>query len=136
MARYRLEAYATLRRGLITAGPRKHLQEDFPYLARQSEEQSSIGFQPVASVDDGWFAFLSRTMTSGFAEPKSKVGWWFATGWKPMLHYAVASSRRVRGSTCSRINSVNIAPREGISTSFSQFCLSIVCGMIWRDQEP
>jgi hypothetical protein len=31
----------------------------FPYLARQSGEQSSIGFQPVSSVDYGWLAVWS-----------------------------------------------------------------------------
>ena len=31
----------------------------FPNLASQSGEQSSIGFQPVSSVDYGWLAFIS-----------------------------------------------------------------------------
>ena len=31
----------------------------FPYLARQSGEQSRIGFQPVSSVDYAWLAVLA-----------------------------------------------------------------------------
>jgi hypothetical protein len=63
----------------------------FPYLASQSGEQSSIGFQPVSSVDYGWLAFLSGPPISDCLNEKIEVGWWFDTGWKPMLLYAVAS---------------------------------------------
>ena len=72
----------------------------FPYLASQSGEQSSIGFQPVSSVDYGWLAFLSGPPISDCLDEKIEVGWWFDTGWKPMLLYAVAMSRRVRGTAC------------------------------------
>ncbi len=44
----------------------------FPYLARQSGEQSSIGFQPVSSVDYGWLAFLSGPTISACLDEKSK----------------------------------------------------------------
>jgi hypothetical protein len=71
-----------------SGGARKPSAGGFAYLARQSEEQSSIGFQPVSNGDDGWSAFTSRRMTP--AEQNSKVGWWFDTGWKQMLLYTVA----------------------------------------------
>ena len=44
----------------------------FPYLARQSGEQSSIGFQPVSSVDYGWLAFLAGPPISACLDEKSK----------------------------------------------------------------
>jgi hypothetical protein len=49
----------------LESGYEKSVCRRIPYLARQSEKQSSIGFQPVPNVDDGWFAFVARTITSG-----------------------------------------------------------------------
>jgi hypothetical protein len=45
----------------------------FPNLARQSGEQSSIGFQPVSSVDYGWLAVLSEPPISDCLDEKSKL---------------------------------------------------------------
>ena len=59
------------------------------------------GFQPVMSVDYSWLSFLSGLPISACLDEKTEVGWWFDTGWKPMLLYAVAKSRRVHGSACS-----------------------------------
>jgi hypothetical protein len=54
------------------AGTRKRFAGGFPYLACQSGEQSSIGFQPVSSVDYGWLAFLSGPTISDCLDEKSK----------------------------------------------------------------
>jgi hypothetical protein len=54
VVRYRLEAYATLRRWHVRGGCAEALARGLPYLAPQAGEQCSIGFQPVSSVDDGW----------------------------------------------------------------------------------
>ena len=43
------------------------------YLARQSGDQSSIGFQPVSSVDYSWLAFLSGPPISACLDEKSKL---------------------------------------------------------------
>src|ERR1700675_3144798 len=45
----------------------------FPYLASQSAEQSSIGSQPVSSVDYGWLAFLSGPPISDCLNEKAKL---------------------------------------------------------------
>ena len=73
VVRYRLEAYATLRRCQVAAGTRKRLQEDFHTSACQSGEQSSIGFQPVSSVDYGWLAVLSGPTIADCLNEKSKL---------------------------------------------------------------
>jgi hypothetical protein len=39
-----------------------------------------------------WLPFLSGMTISAWLEEKIEVGWWFDTGWKPMLLYAVAMS--------------------------------------------
>src|SRR6202022_328942 len=45
----------------------------FQTRASQSGEQSSIGFQPVSSVDYGWLAFLSGPTISACLDEQSKM---------------------------------------------------------------
>src|ERR1700693_2743005 len=72
MTRYMVEAYITLRRCHVAAGTRNRLQEDFHTSRGQSGEQSSIGFQPVSTVDYGWLAVLSGPPISDGLDEKSK----------------------------------------------------------------
>src|SRR5580704_15972984 len=45
------------------------------YLASRSGKQSSIGFQPVSNVADGWFAFLFEDDDPDGLDAKSEAGW-------------------------------------------------------------
>src|SRR6202011_140421 len=69
----------------------------------QQIQAGSIGFQPVSSGDYGWAAGLSGPPISDCLDEKIEVGWWFDTGWKPLLLYAVAKSRRGRGRACGGV---------------------------------
>src|ERR1700724_898810 len=73
-------------------GSAEALAGGFPSLGSQSGEQSSIGFQPVSSVDYGWLAALSGPPISDCLDEKIEVGWWFETGGKPILFSPVAKS--------------------------------------------
>jgi hypothetical protein len=75
----------------------------FPYLARPSEEQSSIGFQPVSNVDDGWFAFFARTVTADWLKSKARLvgdslqagSLCYITPWRVNLGARRSSVRRI-----------------------------------------
>jgi hypothetical protein len=73
MTRCMVEAYITLRRCQVAAGTREAPAGGFPYLACQSGEQSSIGCQPVSSVDYGWLAFVSGPTISDCLDEKLKL---------------------------------------------------------------
>jgi hypothetical protein len=68
----------------------------FPYLACQSGEQSSIGFQPVSSVDCGWLAVLSGPPISACLDEKSK-----SVGGSIQAGSLCCGGAGARGASCS-----------------------------------
>jgi hypothetical protein len=62
----------------------------FQYLARQSGEQSSIGFQPVSSHQPASLFVSRRSGVILLEQEREQPSSTFDTGWKPVLLYAVA----------------------------------------------